>query len=48
MVDPRHICGDAEAFIAVKRAGVGLKPDPEEPPPAPPIPPPPVIRAEPP
>ena len=36
--------GDAEAFIAPKRAGVGLKPDPDEPPPAPPIPPPPVIR----
>jgi len=40
--------GDAEAFMAAKRAGVGLKPDPEDPPPAPPIPPPPVIRAEPP
>ena len=39
--------GDAEAFMAAKRAGVGLKPDPEEPPPAPPIPPPPMIRAEP-
>ena len=39
--------GDAEAFMAGKRAGVGLKPDPEEPPPAPPIPPPPMIRAEP-
>jgi hypothetical protein len=37
--------GDAEAFLAAKRAGVGLKPDPEEPPPAPPIPPPPMIRA---
>jgi hypothetical protein len=35
--------GDAEAFMAAKRAGVGLKPDPEEPPPAPPIPPPPMI-----
>ena len=40
--------GDAEAFMAGKRAGVGLKPYPEEPPPAPPIPPPPMIRAEPP
>src|SRR6516162_2268024 len=39
--------GAAEAFMAAKRAGVGLKPDPEEPPPAPPIPPPPIIRAEP-
>jgi hypothetical protein len=39
--------GDAEAFMAAKRAGVGLIPDPEEPPPAPPIPPPPMIRAEP-
>ena len=36
--------GDAEAFIAAKRAGVGLKSDPDEPPPAPPIPPPPMIR----
>jgi len=40
--------GDAEAFMAAKRAGVGLKAGPEEPPSAPPIPPPPVIRAEPP
>jgi len=39
--------GDAEAFMAAKRAGVGLKAGPEEPPPAPPIPPPPMIRAEP-
>ena len=39
--------GDAEAFLAAKRAGVGLKPDPEEPPPAPPFPPPPMIWAEP-
>ena len=30
--------GDAEAFMAAKSAGVGLKPDPEEPPSAPPIP----------
>jgi len=36
--------GDAEAFMAAKRAGVGLKSDPDEPPPAPPIPPPPMIR----
>jgi hypothetical protein len=36
--------GDAEAFLAAERAGVGMKPDPEEPPPAPPIPPPPMIR----
>jgi hypothetical protein len=36
--------GDAEAFMAAKRAGVGLK---KEPPPAPPIPPRPIIRAEP-
>ena len=27
--------GDAEAFMSAKRAGVGLKPDPDEPPPAP-------------
>jgi hypothetical protein len=39
--------GDAEAFMAAKRAGVGLKPDPEEPALTPPIPPPPIIRAEP-
>ena len=39
--------GDPEAFMAAKRAGVGLKPDPEEPPSAPPIPPPPNFRAEP-
>ena len=39
--------GDAEAFMAVKRAGVGQKPDPDEPPPAPAVPPPPMIRAEP-
>ena len=38
--------GDAEAFMAAKRAGVGAKPDPEEPPQAPPVPPPPMIRAE--
>jgi hypothetical protein len=30
--------GDAKAFMAAKRAGIGMKPDPEEPPPAPPIP----------
>jgi len=36
--------GDAEAFMAAKRAGVGLKSDPDEPPPAPPVPPPPMIR----
>ena len=36
--------GDDEAFMAAKRAGVGLKSDPDEPPPAPPIPPPPMIR----
>ena len=33
--------------MAVKRAGVGQKSDPEEPPTAPPIPPSPMIRAEP-
>jgi hypothetical protein len=43
----RTFAGDAEAFMAAKRAGVGLKSDPDEPPPAPPIPPPPMIRAEP-
>ena len=36
--------GDAEVFMAAKRAAVS---PPEEPPPAPPIPPPPMIRAEP-
>jgi len=35
--------GDAEAFMAAKRAGVST---PEEPPPAPRIPPPPMIRAD--
>ena len=40
--------GDAEAFLAAKRAGVGAKPDPEEPPQAPPIPAPPMIEAQPP
>src|SRR6516162_11066246 len=39
--------GDAEAFMAAKRAGVGAKPDPEEPPQAPPIPAPPMIEAQP-
>jgi hypothetical protein len=39
--------GDPEAFMAGKSAGVGLKPDPEEPPSAPPIPPPANFRAEP-
>jgi hypothetical protein len=39
--------GDTEALMAAKRAGVGLKADPEEPPPAPPVLPPPIIRAEP-
>ena len=39
--------GDTEAFMAAKRAGVGLKSDPDEPPPAPAVPPPPMIRAEP-
>jgi hypothetical protein len=39
--------GDAEAFMAAKRAGVGVKPGPEEPPPAPAVPSPPIIRTEP-
>jgi hypothetical protein len=38
--------GDTEAFTAAKRAGVGLKPDPEEPPPAPPVSPPPRLLAD--
>ena len=40
----RTFAGDAEAFMAAKRAGVGLKSDPDEPPPAPPIPPAPMMR----
>ena len=40
----RTFADDAEAFMAAKRAGVGLKSDPDEPPPAPPVPPPPMIR----
>ena len=39
--------GDAKAFMAAKRASVGLKSNPDEPPPAPPVPPPPMIWAEP-
>jgi hypothetical protein len=42
------IADDAEAFMAAKRAGVGLRSDPDEPPPAPrpapPVPPPPMSR----
>jgi len=47
IVTENPFTGDAEAFMAVKRAGVGQKPDPDEPPPAPAVPPPPMIRAEP-
>jgi hypothetical protein len=37
--------GDAETFMAAKRAGVLQPPDPEEPPQAPPAPPPPIMAS---